>query len=415
MKKAFFLLMIILALSPELYSQSKQYVTAKPKRGDAPAHLLRRHLLPDSPECIARFYELNNNAGKPGNPIIHGQSYLLPIKIVKYNGKSIRSTLRMKDYKAAKSIEIFNLKVVKAGLKKEHYKFDKMLWVPDCSSAQVVKPTESINENIKENLIHTYSHTPKKRIEIKEKPEKKLHSIFGKKYQSVKQTDNKLDGCVYYLVSGHGGPDPGAVGTRGKYELHEDEYAYDVTLRLARRLMERGAKVYIIVQDPNDGIRDEHYLKNSFDEIHLGGDSIPSEQVERLKARVDIINKLYEDNKATARLQQYLEIHVDSRYTGKRIDVFFYHSEDSQQGIEVANTLLATVKNKYRKAQPGRGYEGTVSSRSLYMLRHTIPAGVYIELGNIQNPQDQIRLIEPDNRQAVANWLCQGLVTAAEK
>jgi N-acetylmuramoyl-L-alanine amidase len=35
---------------------------------------------------------------------------------------------------------------------------------------------------------------------------------------------------------------------------------------------------------------------------------------------------------------------------------------------------------------------------------------VFIELGNIRNPQDQKRFILEDNRQAVANWLTEGLM-----
>ena len=45
------------------------------------------------------------------------------------------------------------------------------------------------------------------------------------------------------------------------------------------------------------------------------------------------------------------------------------------------------------------------------LLRHTTPASVFVELGNIQNSFDQQRIILSDNRQALANWLCEGFVT----
>jgi N-acetylmuramoyl-L-alanine amidase len=44
------------------------------------------------------------------------------------------------------------------------------------------------------------------------------------------------------------------------------------------------------------------------------------------------------------------------------------------------------------------------------MLRHLQPATVYIELGNIRNIRDQDRLVIANNRQAVANWLCEGIL-----
>jgi N-acetylmuramoyl-L-alanine amidase len=44
------------------------------------------------------------------------------------------------------------------------------------------------------------------------------------------------------------------------------------------------------------------------------------------------------------------------------------------------------------------------------MLRETHPVAIYAELGNIRNSRDQKRFIIEDNRQAVANWLCEGLM-----
>jgi N-acetylmuramoyl-L-alanine amidase len=36
---------------------------------------------------------------------------------------------------------------------------------------------------------------------------------------------------------------------------------------------------------------------------------------------------------------------------------------------------------------------------------------VYIELGNITNEFDQRRLLIVNNRQAIANWLTQGIIS----
>jgi len=41
--------------------------------------------------------------------------------------------------------------------------------------------------------------------------------------------------------------------------------------------------------------------------------------------------------------------------------------------------------------------------------------GIYIELANINHQRDIQRLIIPDNRQAVANWLSLGLVADYKK
>ena len=76
---------------------------------------------------------------------------------------------------------------------------------------------------------------------------KNYQPLFGKALANYRVTSSELKGACFYLVSGHGGPDPGAIGTMNGHQLHEDEYAYDITLRLARVLLEKGAKVHIII------------------------------------------------------------------------------------------------------------------------------------------------------------------------
>jgi N-acetylmuramoyl-L-alanine amidase len=44
------------------------------------------------------------------------------------------------------------------------------------------------------------------------------------------------------------------------------------------------------------------------------------------------------------------------------------------------------------------------------VVRNSIPVSVYIELGNIHHSRDQQRVLTPANRQALANWLTEGLI-----
>ncbi len=237
----------------------------------------------------------------------------------------------------------------------------------------------------------------------------KHFDMFGQKYADVEIKTDELKGAVYYLIAGHGGPDPGAVGKYAGHQVCEDEYAYDVTLRMARNLIEKGATVYMITLDKNDGIRDESFLRADKDEVCYPNQTIPLNQVKRLHQRVDATNKLYKQNRNA--FQRVIIIHVDSRSKGENIDIFFYHDIQSTTGKKAATTLQRTFHNKYNLHQPGRGYQGTVSSRNLYVLKNTYPAGVYIELANINHDRDIKRLIIADNRQAVANWLTEGLIT----
>lgn len=239
------------------------------------------------------------------------------------------------------------------------------------------------------------------------KKRKAYEPLFGKKLADYSPVTSELKGACFYLVSGHGGPDPGAIGKIGNRELHEDEYAYDIILRVARNLMQRGAKVHIIIQDKKDGIRDGMYLNNSKRETCMGA-PIPLNQVSRLKQRCDKINALMKKDKEP--YKRALFIHIDSRSKGKQMDVFFYHA-GSKQGKKLANTVKKTFKRKYARHQPGRGFKGTVSQRDLYVLRNANPVSLFIEIGNIQNKYDQQRIVLSNNRQALANWISEAFVT----
>lgn len=234
------------------------------------------------------------------------------------------------------------------------------------------------------------------------------YPIFGEGYTNVTIKDQQLKGAVYYLLAGHGGPDPGAVTKYGRYTISEDEYAYDVSLRLARRLIEHGALVYMVVQS-EDGIRDRSILEMSSKEVAYPDLKIPSNHRLRLKQRTDTVNNLYEKHRGA--FQRMIAIHIDSRSRGENIDVFFYHHRRSRNGERLANHIHQIFSKKYELHQPSRKYDGTVSHRSgLYVIRHTSPPAVFIELGNIRNSRDQRRFILHNNRQALANWIAEGII-----
>jgi len=234
--------------------------------------------------------------------------------------------------------------------------------------------------------------------------------LFGEKYKNYTIIDNVLAGACFFLVSGHGGPDPGAVAKVDGYELHEDEYAYDIMLRLARKLLEHSAIVHIIIQDQKDGIRDDKYLNNSKTETCLGK-PIPLSQIARLRQQTDAINSL--SFRSKEKYQRAIFIHLDSRSKKTKLDVFFYYQntkQNKERSYQLAETMRKTFSNLYQKHQPGRGFSGTVSTRPLYVLNNTTPVSIFTELANMQNVSDQKRYISYDNRQALANWLCEGFI-----
>lgn len=218
-----------------------------------------------------------------------------------------------------------------------------------------------------------------------------------------------LSSAVFYLASGHGGPDPGAIGRFGRHLLPEDEYAYDVTIRLAQLLKQQGATVYMLVHDPNDGIRNQVILKLDRDEVAYPRQRIPLNQTARLKQTTTAVNRLYARHKAA--YQRFITIHVDSRSKGDKIDVFFYHHSRSRVGARLAKHIHQRFRANYKRHQADRPYSGSVTTRNaLYVVKNSHPPTVFIELGNIQNRLDQRRFLIVSNRQALAKWMMQGIL-----
>jgi N-acetylmuramoyl-L-alanine amidase len=410
--------------------EEAEYFKAKVQEGDGVYSLLRRYQL-DKFSCnFDHFYQLNNLSRNA--QLTRGKDYLLPILIYKYDGKSIRSTLGISDWNQALRIKEYNEQILAQNLRKKSYIDSKILWVPyhelHCAEQKSISPsipkeskeTDTIATGQKEvtkviTKEDTKSEPIKINAEIESEPTtnkgNRTFPIFGPKYAYTPIESNALSGKVFYLISGHGGPDPGAIGRRGEHQLCEDEYAYDVALRLCRNLIAHGAIAYMIVRDLNDGIRSEMYLNCDTDEVIWGNAAIERGHKARLGQRTEIINNLAQENELRGVKQQtVIEIHVDSRSTSQQVDLYFYHHPSSKEGKKLAEQLHKTIESKYKKHRANGEYHGTVTSRDLFTLRESKPTAVFIELGNIAHSRDQQRIILEDNRQALANWLLEGLM-----
>lgn len=374
-------------------------------KGDGIITLLKRYELFDQRCNIDAFYALNNL--KKGDYLYVGKQYTLPIRIYRYNQQSIRSTIGKEDWDVARAIAAYNRLLQDRGLKKVYYMEDKILYVPyhflDC-------PAINKGEGHVQSTSKSAVQENTKAAAAEESKKVYLENPLYGKHKRFEKVSDELKGHAYYIISGHGGPDPGAMCDHGQTSLCEDEYAYDVSLRLARNLESHGAKVFMIIQDPNDGLRDDPILMCDKDETAIGGHAIPLKQISRLEQRVTATNKLYKQNKKYYKVNRVIAIHVDSRPKNKRQDVFFYHCPGSKEGKRIADNIHQVFRSKYQKHRANGYYYGTVTDRNLYVLRNTDPPAVYVELANIKNHIDQDRIIIPSNRQYLANWLYEGLI-----
>lgn len=445
--------MVLLLISLFTKNYAANYVQVKAKNGDGMYLLFKKFDIPATSCNINHFKEINRL--KSTKKLLIGKNYSLPILKYNYNGKSIATSINKIDRQTAQKIANYNKALVSKKIRKSSYTSTKIVWVlydeincdgqvklktsaqtkvvksiPEITKSVIkesaglktnavtkplnIAPSKSTDELEIENLETPLANTLNSEKEVLAESVLKTRTvpIFGKDFEEIRIENNRLKDKVYYLVSGHGGPDPGTMYTGKEMTLCEDEYAYDVTLRLARKLMEQGANVHLIVQDPNDGIRNETYLPIDKDEKCITGYPLVLNQRLRLTQTTDAVNDLYRKyrNKGVAEKDQLaVHIHIDSRDADMRKDVYFYYQEENKYSLSIAKRLRRTMDRKYDEFSE-REYTGTVSTRNLFVMRNTIAPTVFMELGNIQNQADHKRFIFSSNRQALAEWLYAGIV-----
>ena len=410
--RIFSVLMCLMTIC-DVYGQT--YATTKLAKGEGALALLRRFDLEKYSCNISEFYRINQL--KTGDPLNLNKEYKLPIKIYKYDNRSIRTTIKIFDLVKAIEVENYNKWLMTSKIKVNYFLNDKLLWIPhhiyNCGNEkQNLPPQVLINKDDKPAAPVKPPISNKSEDEDVEPitTQGKFTSIplFGSNYQNVEMFDERLKGKVFYIKSGHGGPDPGAMVKIDDNICCEDEYAYDVALRLGRKIIQHGGIVHFIVYDPNDGIRDDDFLLCDKDDLHAGKLPIPLNQIKRLRTRVEIINNLYYKYKVKGiKDQRFISIHVDSRSQGLELDAHFYYAEGSKKGLEMATNTQAVFEKKYEE-QGNRKYTGTVKSRDLYVVKYSAPPALFVELGNIQNVNDQKRFLKSENRQSLADWLYEG-------
>ena len=396
--KTILILTFLLPLSSFRDNTARVYLNVRLPRTMTIDELMTRYLLNEYDCNVDQFLKINNLT-KKNAPLSKNQIYNLPIWIYDYNGQSIRSSIGNSDLDLAKKIQSYNVDLQKNGVKTQSYQQSKYLYVPyhffNCLDKRKKSTADSepvfVDGSEKVSGVAT-----------------RTYAIFGRKYQEVPLLDKKLKGKIFYVEGGHGGPDPGAMTKVNGRSLCEDEYAYDVSLRVARELITHGATVYIINRDLNDGIRDGDYLLCDSDEKTYPDLKVPVAHKPRLNQRSDAVNTIYEKYRKLGIVDQRLiVIHVDSRGKSQQTDTFLYYQSSNEASKKIAKKMQQTLESKYARY---RNYKGTLTTRDLHMLRECKPNTVYVELGNIRNEFDRQRIMIKNNRHAIATWLAEGFM-----
>lgn len=220
-----------------------------------------------------------------------------------------------------------------------------------------------------------------------------------------------LYGWAVVLDAGHGGMDPGASGIHNDKLVVEDEYVYDVTLRIRRMIRAKGGLVFMTTKDAVG--------ERNWDTFSV----FPHMRTERFVSDGTIVQA------GTAGLRKRLRIgnQVRHRYSGHQqawISVHFdVRSGGNDDGVRIiaSNTELRLAKSLERSfdnAKRLRDDDPIVVNgdrdhgiRRLFILsgENRIKEKVLIELGNFRSKDDLWRIRNWIVREAYAKAIVRAL------
>lgn len=179
------------------------------------------------------------------------------------------------------------------------------------------------------------------------------------------------------LDPGHGGFDPGKVGTAGTLEK---DINLAISLKLKEILVKSGYTVTMTRQ------KDEALCEQN----------ASRKKVSDLNARLDLIQK--EEPELT------VSIHQNSYSAGTQGAQVFYYSQ-SEDGHRLARVLQETLKEEIGDGN----HRVEKANDSYYMLKKSQGPFVIVECGFLSNPEEEKLLNSEDYQKKMAKALAEGI------
>ncbi len=205
----------------------------------------------------------------------------------------------------------------------------------------------------------------------------KLLAKFDKTLASMPRLSHRFDGWHFVLDPGHGGIDPGAIvrtlDSAGKATyIVEDEYAYDLALRVYALLKLHGANITLTIISPNHLLRGNSPITKTFvhDRNEVFNDrkwnsrnrpaTWPKGGQKYLNERVTITRRALKN--VPKKKQVFLSFHADNDPpSGEVVTLLYYQSRGN---IDHTSRKLA------EKLLPDMGAGAKTKGRSLGVLRN---------------------------------------------
>ncbi|MEK7600807.1 MAG: N-acetylmuramoyl-L-alanine amidase [Patescibacteria group bacterium] len=232
--------------------------------------------------------------------------------------------------------------------------------------------------------------------------------------EQKKATQKPLYGWMIVLDPGHGGSDPGASGMFSGQRVVEDEYVYDVALRVQRIIKSMGGVAVLTIQDKKTGERSlpaQEVFPDEGEEVYTARTTVVRAGTWGLNQRLVFGNSWY--RKYPKHHRAWISIHFDVVGRKKEIE-----GVRIIKGGSKSNQLAETLWGSFAERKWLREHAPVVQNgdrqyglRSLHILNggNKFQEKVLIELGNFNNTADVWRVRNPVTREAYAAAIANAL------
>jgi len=228
-----------------------------------------------------------------------------------------------------------------------------------------------------------------------------------------KKERKPLYGVALIIDPGHGGKDPGASRIFNGTPVVENEYVYDVALRVQRIAKAEDGLAFLTLRSDEE-IRSDapnKVLVDDTNEKFALNKKIARAGASGLRSRQVFGNSVVD--KYEAHQVVWISIHFD--VVGARKDIEgarIVYAKASPRSLALAQRLQKSFGPRMRSVGPiAESGSPKYGLRNLYILngKNKAPAKILVELGNFNNDKDLWRIRDPEVREAYARAIVEGL------